>query len=171
MGVTAHFRALEALLLDLSGLFHPQTHSLRAFRLTGCVDFAYRYGIHFQLQIDSVQKRPGNAVQIPADLMLVAPAGVRSAAVVAAGTGVHARHQHGTGFEIGSRFYAGHRYFSVFQRLAQCFQRGPLVFRQFVQKQYAVMCQRYFAGTGVGAAADQGRKRCAVMRRAEGALA
>ena len=55
---------------------------------------------------------------------------------------------------IGARHNGAAR----FQRLAQGFERAALEFRQFVEKQDTVMGERYFAGLGLHAAADQSRE-------------
>ncbi len=58
-----------------------------------------------------------------------------------------------------------------FERLAQRLQRGAAEFRQFVEKQHALMRQADLAGPGAQAAADQGRQRGGMVRVAERPLA
>ena len=57
--------------------------------------------------------------------------------------------------------------FSRFQRLAQHFQHTAVKFGQLIQKQYAVMCQRNFAGFWVGTAAHQCRRAGGMVRISE----
>ena len=58
-----------------------------------------------------------------------------------------------------------------FERLAQGFERRALKFRQFVEKQYAVVRQRNFSGLGAHAAADKRGERGRMVRIAERAAA
>ena len=62
---------------------------------------------------------------------------------------------------------AGDRHFAALQRLPQRVERLRLEFRQFVEKQYAVMGERNFARPRMQAAADQSRHAGGMMRRAE----
>jgi len=60
-------------------------------------------------------------------------------AEVAAGAGVHRRHQLETGREIGLAAGAGDVDAAGFQRLAQGFEHTAVELRQFVEKQNAVV--------------------------------
>ena len=52
-----------------------------------------------------------------------------------------------------------------FQRLAQCLERAPWEFGQFIQKEDALVGQGDFAGLGRLTAAHQGRHGAAVVGR------
>ena len=54
--------------------------------------------------------------------------------------------------------------FPRFQRLAQHFQHAAVEFGQLIQKQYAVMRQRNFAGFRIGTAAHQCRRAGGMVR-------
>ena len=94
-------------------------------------------------------------------------AGVAGLVRLAAAAGIHRRDElEARGIDdavIGAR----DRDFADLDRLAQAVERLRLEFRQFVEKQHAVMGERDFAGLGVDAAADQRRHRGRMMRRAE----
>ena len=59
---------------------------------------------------------------------------------------------------------------TIFERLPQGFQSGAAEFGKFVEKQYAVVRQRNFAGPGFATAADQRRRGSGVVRIAERAF-
>jgi hypothetical protein len=68
---------------------------------------------------------------------------------------------------IGAR----HDHLAGLQRLTQRIQRLRRIFRQFIQKQHAIVRQRHLARLGPVAAAGQGRHRGRVMWRPERPLA
>ena len=57
-----------------------------------------------------------------------------------------------------------------FERFAQRFQHFPAELGKLVQKEHAVVRERYFAGARVAASAHQRNAGCGVVRRPERAL-
>jgi hypothetical protein len=87
---------------------------------------------------------------------------------VAAGAGIHRRHQRERGGELDGGAGARYANDAFFQRLAQGLQRAAPELRQLVEEQHAVVGERDVAGPGVAAAAHQGGIRRRVVRRTEG---
>ena len=100
--------------------------------------------------------------------MLAAAALSLLAAVEAARAGVHAGHQHEAGLVLRLAADAGHRYHTIFERLAQGFEGIAAELRQLVQEQHAVVGQADLAGACVGASADEAGHRRAVVGHTEG---
>ena len=126
------------------------------------------HGVHLHAEVDAVQQRAGHPAAILPHRAGRAGAGVRGVAVVAALAGVHGGHQLEPAGVGGTARCTAHGDLSVLQRLAQHFQAVPGKLRQFVQKQYAAVCQTAFAGTESVAAARQCRRAGRVMGAAEG---
>ena len=86
--------------------------------------FSERDGRHFDLDVDSIEERSGNALAIALDLGGAAAAGPVWVAEISAGTGVEGGDQH----EIGGKRHRpcgardGHG--SVLQRLTEDLKRG-----------------------------------------------
>lgn len=99
-------------------------------------------------QIEAIQKRPRQAIQIAQDLSR--PAAGMYAAAIAGRTGVHGRHQLKTRRQANAGPNPRDVDFTRFQRLAQQIEHPPLKLRQLVKKQYAVMGQRDLAGARKG---------------------
>ena len=91
----------------------------------------------------------------------------RAVVEIAAGTRIHGRGQHEARGKSQRHGRPGDADRAIFQRLAHYLQHIAGKFRQFVQKQHAVVSQRHFAGTRHRAAADQASIRNGVVRRAK----
>ena len=117
------------------------------------------------MQVDAVQQAR-DAARVARHLVRRAGAGAPVPAP-AAGARVHGRDQ----LEAGRKARRAHgprdQHPAGFQRLAQRFQRAPVEFGQFIQKQHAVMRQADLSRPGMGAAAHQRRHGQGMMRRPE----
>lgn len=125
-----------------------------------------------QVQVDAIKQRAGELVAVALDLVAAASTATGGVAMVAAGAGVHRRHQLEAGREADLVLGPGDHDFARFQGLAQHFQHAPLELRQLIQKQHAMVGQGDLAG--LRAAATVGfRNRCesarleAVKRRSQ----
>ena len=108
---------------------------------------------HIHAEVDAVQHGAGQAAEVAVDGGLGAGAASAGVAVPAAFAGVHGAHQHesaGVGDRAG---HPGDLGLAVLQRLTQHFQHFGVEFRQFIQKQHAVVGQRDLAGAEAAAAA------------------
>ena len=101
--------------------------------------------------------RARDAARVARHLVRRAGAGPHRVPAPAAGARVHGRDQ----LEAGRKARRAHgprdQHPAGFQRLAQRFQRAPVEFGQFIQKQHAVMRQADLSRPGMGAAAHQRR--------------
>ncbi|GBE28988.1 hypothetical protein BMS3Bbin03_02946 [bacterium BMS3Bbin03] len=119
------------------------------------------------MNIDSIQERPGNSCPVALNLRDGTGALVAGIGQIAAGTGIHRRRQHKIGRVGNGQCRPGNGDLSVFQRLPHHFQHIFLEFRQFIQKQNAVVRQAHFTRMGNLSAADQPGIADGVMGRAE----
>ena len=88
----------------------------------------------------------------------------------AAGAGIAGRDQGDLAGEQGAALGAVNPNRTLFQRLTQLIQHAAAKFRQFIEKQHAVVGERELPGTGDGTAPNQGGGRTAVVGAAKGAL-
>src|SRR5437879_6754380 len=88
-------------------------------------------------------------------------------AEISAGAGVHRTDQLESRRILGLARGARNGDAAGFERLAQGFEYLAVEFRQLVQKQHAVVRQRYFAGARVAASTDQRDAGSRVVRSAE----
>ena len=78
----------------------------------------------------------------------------------AAGAGVHRRDEHEGAGQCEGIFGAADGNHAVLQWLTQGFQHRARKLRQFVEEEYAVVCQADFAGHEGVAATDEGDDAC-----------
>ena len=164
-GVAGDLRlVLEPRLLPLARRDDPLAN-LRG-RLAGPLagDLAELHRRHFDVQVNAVEQRTGDAAQV---ILNLARRAARFAGHFAVGRRIHGGHQH----ELGGK---GHRArgardgdAAFFQRLAHGLQDAALELGQFVQEQHAVVREGDFAGRGIDVAAQQAGVAGGVMRRAE----
>ena len=74
---------------------------------------------------------------------------------ISARTGIHGGGQHESGGKGQRHGGARDAYRAVLQRLSHNLQNVTREFREFIQKEDAVVGQRHFAGAGHGAASNQ----------------
>lgn len=89
---------------------------------------------------------------------------------IAARAGVHRGNKHKVGGVGDALVGAGDSYGSVFERLAQGFEDGSGVFREFVEKKDTVVSKSDFARGSGSSATDDGNMAGGVVWGAEGAL-
>ena len=121
------------------------------------------------VQVDAVEERSREPGAVALDHQRRAGAVVLGIAQIAAGAGIHSRHQHEGGGIGEAHRRTADTDLAVLQGLAQHLQDVLFEFRQFVQKQHAVVGQGDLAGPGNGAAADQAGVGDGVVGRTEGA--
>src|SRR5262249_6242779 len=100
---------------------------------------------HLNMEIDSVQQRSGDALPVTLHLARTAAAIALQIAKVTARTRIHCRYQHELARERNTAGSTRNRDPSVLQRLAHYFQGRAMKFRQFIEKQHAVMGDTYLA--------------------------
>ena len=136
----------------------------RLARLKG-VEIAGPYGRHAALDVDPVEKRPGDAVLVFEYLALRASAFPRRVVVVAAGTWVHRGDEHEARREIDRRRRSRDGNVAVLKRLAQDLQRGARELRELVEEENPAVRERNLAGNGTRAAAEKPYRAHRVVRR------
>ena len=144
------------LFLDAAGGDHPLAYRFAGFAGTGVGHLLEGDGDDFYLQVDAVQQRAGDAVQVLLHLPVAAHAGLGGVVVVAARAGVHGGYEHEACGIFHVALHARDGDFAVFQRLAKHFQHVAAEFGQFVEEQHAVVSQADFAGLGIVASTGHG---------------
>ncbi len=120
------------------------------------------------MQVDAVEQRAADFVEVLVDGSGVAGAFDGGVVVVAAGAGVHCRHEHkGCGI-FGGHLGAADGDAALLHRLSQHFEHAAFEFGQLVEEEHAVVGQADFAGLRIGTAAHEGDVRYGVVRGAEG---
>lgn len=120
------------------------------------------------MEVDAVEKRAGDFLAVGFDLARVAAAVAGGVAPKAAGAGIHGGDEEEFGGKAEGSGGAGDGDFAVLEGLAEDFEGGAAVFREFVEKEDAIVGERDFAGAGISAAAEEADVGNGVVRRAEG---
>ena len=126
-----------------------------AFLRAGAGDVAVFDGGNFDVEVDAIEERAGDALAITLHLERTAAAFAFQIAEVAARTGIHRGHEHELGWEGYAAGCARDRDFAVFQGLPHHFERGAFELGKLVEKEDAVMREADFARRGDGGAAQQ----------------
>jgi len=132
VGVQPDAGVLVPLGLDGPDLDDACAHGGRVAAAARGLQVLVGHGGHLHLQVDAVHERAGDARAVAVDGKGLAGADVAVVGQVAAGAGVHGRHEHEVrriGQGLGR---AGDRHPAVFQGLAQHLQHVLLELRQLV---------------------------------------
>ena len=130
-------------------------------------DVAVFDGRHFDMQIDTIEQRPGNALTISLHLDWAATAFAFEIAEVAARTWIHRCDQHELGRERDAASRARHCHFPVLKRLAHYLQCRSFKLGQLIEKKDAVVSEADFAGIWKRAATEQANIADRMMRIAK----
>ena len=126
---------------------------------------------HFDVDVNTIQQRAGQALLVAADHHRAARAGVFGVAPVTARTRILRADQHEIRREGQAALRAADGDDPVLQRLAQHLQAMLPELRHLVQEEHAAVRQADLAGPRPLPAADQPGVRDGVVRRAEGPVA
>ena len=105
-------------------------------------------------QVNSVKEGTRYPGLIAADLIWRATTFPGDIAMVTTWTGIHGCDELKAGWKSYGAPRASYRDAACFQRFAQHLQDMTIKLGQFVEEQYAVVCQRSFPGPRVGTTAD-----------------
>lgn len=154
-------------LLPVPGHGDPLADDGRGLARGRRLQFAGWQGRHFQHQVDAVEQRAGELVVVAGDLLGRAAAAPVGVSVVAAGAGVHGRHELEAGRKLGPPGRPRDGDVAALEGLAQGLEHALLELGQLVQEQHPVVGQADLAGARRAAAAHQGRRGRGVVRRAQ----
>ena len=128
---------VESLGLDGSSVGDALADGFGGLAVAGAGEFAHAHGGHVDVQVDAVEQRAADAVEIflDGDRRAGAVAGV--VVEVAAGAGVHRADEQELRGELQAGGGARDGDGSVFERLAQDFERGAGKLGHFVEKEHA----------------------------------
>ena len=84
------------------------------------------------MNIDAVDQRAADAIEVALDLRLAALARCARVGKVTAGAGVHGGDEHELGGEAHAAVAAGDGDAAIFERLTQCFENGAGELGEFV---------------------------------------
>src|SRR5262249_31329528 len=167
LGVGMDVSFLKTLELDVTSLIDTLANHLRGFPSIATGEILIAYRRHFDLNIDSVEERAGDARAIALDLQRRADAFFLRVGKKAAGARVHGCDEHNGCGIVDRAQDARDGDVAVFQRLAHYFEHVAPELRQFVEEEDTVVGKRDFAGLRDGSAADETGIGNRVMRRAE----
>lgn len=118
-------------LLYLPGAYHPLADVGAALPAPGVAHLFERHRDNLHLDVDAVEQRTGDAVEVACHLSRRADALTRRMVVVAARAGIHRGDKHEAARELHAVAGARDSDFTVLQRLAQHLQHAPAELRQF----------------------------------------
>src|SRR5690606_30754634 len=121
----------------------------------------------FDVDIDPVQQRPGDLIQITMDPGRSADTFLQERSKVPAGARVHSRDQHEIRGKGERACCSTDSNFFLFQRLPQNFQDMTLELGQFVEKEHPFVSQRYFSWPRCGTASHHTRSAYRMMGRSK----
>ena len=168
LGVAVYaLHGLETFGLDGTSTNHTLTDGRAGLARVGLRNFLEGHGDDLHLDVDAVEQRTADLVHVAVYLAGRADAVVRGVAIVAAGTGVHAGHEHETAREVDVILGTRDGDVAVFEGLAQHFERVLVELGQLVAEEHAVVGQRNLAGAQRHTAANQGDVGYGVVRTAK----
>ena len=136
-------------MLALTGSIHTLFDLRRRFCLCSCTQVLKLHRGNFHHDIDPVKEWTGNSATIILHRHFRTSAPTGSIAVPAALAGIHGTHQHKFSRICHRAGHSGNRHASIFQGLAHHVQGIFPKFRQFIQKQHALVSHGYFTRLGV----------------------
>ena len=128
------------------------------------------HGRRFDMDVDAVEERAGDAVAITLDLNAGATALALRITVKSARAGVHRGNENEFGGECHGSGSTGNGHLAVLDRLAHDLKRGAFEFRQFIEEEDAVVGDTDLTRRGIGRSAEETDIADGMMRRAEGAF-
>ena len=170
IGVAAHARPLEALLLDGACGVDPRADHGRGLRLFPAAHGVVFDGGNGDVHVDPVKQRAGDAVQVALHLLFRAGAAPVGVPVPPAAAGVHGADEQKAARQRQTSRSARDRHDAVLERLAQRLHGGLVEFRQLVEKQHTVVREGDLSRPRNRPAAREGDGGGRVVRAAEGAL-
>src|SRR5439155_2240479 len=132
-------------LLPFPGADDAFANGIGAFLRALAGDIAIFDRRHFNMQIDAIEQRPGNALTISLHLHRSAAAFALEIAEVAARARVHCGDEHELRRKRDAACGAGDGDFAVFERFAHHLQCRSIEIRQLIQKEDTVVGEAYFA--------------------------
>lgn len=139
VGVAVDFCSLEPLPLYIPGAFHPLPDRRGAFSFAPVGELAVFYRRDLDVDVDPVQKRPGDAGAVALDHDGCAGALVLGIAAVSAVAGIHGGDEHEAGRVGDGHEGPGDGDPAILQGLAQDLQDVFLEFGEFIEKEDAVV--------------------------------
>src|SRR3954463_13994821 len=154
--VAIYFRiGVKTALLFLARGLDPLTNRDGIFFGARARNVAVFDGGDFDMEIDPIEERAGDALAIPLDLGRPAAAFAFQIAEVSAGTWIHRCDEHEFRRESDASGSTGHRNFPILKRLTHNFEGRAFELGQLVEKENAVMRQAHFSRGRNGGTAKQ----------------
>ena len=125
---------------------------------------------NFDVEINAIEERAGDFGAVVFDLTWATAALANGISEKPARTGIEDSNEKKTGLELQGSGRAGNGHLAIFERLTQHFESGTPIFREFIEKEDAIVSERDFARAWVGSATEEPDIRDGVMRSAEGTM-
>src|ERR1700757_4242458 len=166
--ITSYFGFVsKTLLLSFPGLDDALADGSGSFLSAFAGNVTIFDGRHFDVQIDSIEQRTGDALTVTLHLHGAAAAFAFEIAEVTARAWIHCRYEHELRGKCDTPCRARHCDLSILERLTHHFQCRSFELRKLIQKKDTIMGQAYFARIRKRAAAEQTDVADGVMRRAK----
>jgi hypothetical protein len=159
----------ESLQLNGAGLVNLLAHGGTTGAVGGFGEIVKRHWRHFNVQIDAIEERPGDAAHVLLDRDGGTLALVLRIAEEAAWARIHRGDEDEVGGEGGWVRGAADGDAAFFKWLAERFEAAAIELRKFVEEEDAVVGERDLARLGNRSAADHAGVRDRMVRAAEGA--
>ena len=160
---------LEALELDVTCVIHALANRFRRFPSVAAGKILVSYRRHFDLNVDAIEERAGDARAIALDLQRCADAFFLRIGKKTAGARIHRGDQHDGCGIVDRAECARDRDVAVFQGLPHDLEDVAPEFRQLVEEEDAVVGEGDFTGFGYRSAADKAGIGNRLMRQRTGA--
>src|SRR5689334_18689742 len=157
------------MMLSLARLNHTFTNYCRAvrFRRRIAAQLAELHRRHVDVNVDSIQQWPGDLSHVTLDLRQRTATLARRIIPKTTGARIHRRGQNKRRRKRQRHRCAADRDLLIFKWLPQYFEHAAVKLRQLIEKQYALMGQRDFAGTRQCATTNQSGIANRMMRRSK----
>ena len=122
-------------------MHHPVAHICGGFALfIGGELFVVNEG-NFDVEINAIEERAGDFGAVVFDLTWATAALANGISEKPARTGIEGSNEKKTGLELQGSGRAGNGHLAIFKRLTQHFESGTPIFREFIEKEDAIVSE------------------------------
>ena len=162
--------ASETRFLDGAGLQNAFKDRRGRFSRTATGEFLEGHCRRFDMDVDAIEERTGDAVAVALDLDTGAAALALRVAVKSARAGIHRGDENKFGRKCHGSSRTGYGHLAILDWLAHDLERGAFEFRQFIEEEDAVVGNADLARRWVCGSTEESDIADGVVRRAEGAF-
>src|SRR5690606_18138571 len=142
----------KPLYLNLARRDHTLADAVAILHLAVSGHFIKGDGHHFNVEVYAIKQRPADFAEVSLHRSRAAQASLLRTVIVTTRTWIHAGNEHEVRRVLDGNLGAGDGHPSLFHRLTHDLQYRTLELRKLVEKEYAIVCKRNFAGLRIAAA-------------------